>query len=282
MLSDSQKQTILARAYIPEHSVDLIRILAGGDPCYLDGFFFCSKPHHIILIAYPIGKAFTTKDLEDVMARLAQQYDPQRISLIAPELPPSFNCQEVESDWYYVLDLSSFNPSSRAARLAERARGRVELELSRTFTTEHDALSQEFLERVSPPSKITALYKRIHLVIEGSADAFLLNAWNKKGNLVAWLVVDLAPRHFSVYVIGCHSKKHYEKWAADLLFRRMIELSIQRGKTNIHLGLGVNEGIKQFKKKWGGRPFFPYHSCELQLRGPSFLESVQSYLGGFM
>ena len=38
----------------------------------------------------------------------------------------------------------------------------------------------------------------------------------------------------------------------------MLEAARREGKGYIHLGLGVNEGIRRFKEKWGGRPALPY------------------------
>jgi len=281
MISSSQKQLILEQAYVPEHSVELMRILSGSEPWFLDGFFFCLKPNHIVLIGYPLERVFTIKDLQDFMAKLVKEFSPRRMAVIAPELPPDLNCRDFERDQYYVLKLCDHNPSSRLFRVAQRALGMVQVELSRTFTTEHNELTQEFLARIPLPSRVSALYKEIHSFIEGSPDACLISAWANNGKLAAFLAVDLAPHKFSVYVLGCHSKKNYVKWASDLLFSRMIELSIERGKTYIHLGLGVNDGIRQFKRKWGGVPDLSYNACELTFMGPSFLESIYSFFKGF-
>jgi hypothetical protein len=42
----------------------------------------------------------------------------------------------------------------------------------------------------------------------------------------------------------------------------MIKLTREHGKQNINLGLGVNEGIRRFKEKWGGVPSLNYEFCE--------------------
>jgi hypothetical protein len=75
-------------------------------------------------------------------------------------------------------------------------------------------------------------------------------------------------------VVGCHSKKNYTPGASDLLCYEMIKMSQEYGKRYIHLGLGVNEGIIRFKKKWGGRPTIRYELCELVLKKPSLLETI--------
>lgn len=45
----------------------------------------------------------------------------------------------------------------------------------------------------------------------------------------------------------------------------MINLAREYGKGYINLGLGVNEGIRRFKEKWGGIPFLRYEFYELSL-----------------
>jgi hypothetical protein len=42
----------------------------------------------------------------------------------------------------------------------------------------------------------------------------------------------------------------------------MIRWTQEQGKITINLGLGVNEGIRRFKEKWGGVPFLTYEFCE--------------------
>jgi len=107
-------------------------------------------------------------------------------------------------------------------------------------------------------------------------DSVVLSAWDKKDHLSAFYIVDLAAKNFSTYVIGCHSKKNYVPGASDLLFFEMINLSKEYGKDYIHLGLGVNKGIRQFKKKWGGIPTRRYEMCELVVRRPSILDAFMA------
>jgi hypothetical protein len=57
-----------------------------------------------------------------------------------------------------------------------------------------------------------------------------------------------------------------------------LKLSGARGKECVHLGLGVNEGIRRFKTKWGGIPTIPYRMCGLVFR-PGFLSSILAAMG---
>jgi hypothetical protein len=149
------------------------------------------------------------------------------------------------------------------------------------FSKEHQALVSEFLkrEKLAPQSK--ELYLAMPRYVSQSSGALMLNAWNKKGKLSAFYVIDQSAKEFVTYVIGCHSKKNYIPHASDLLFSEMIKHTRNSGKNRIHLGLGVNEGIKRFKKKWGGIPSLHYEFCEYHYgytRIPSLIKELEGKL----
>ena len=90
------------------------------------------------------------------------------------------------------------------------------------------------------------------------ADLRLFDALDAEGRVTASLLLDFAPERFVSYVIGAHSRSHYAPHATDLLFKVMLEAARAEGREEIQLGLGVNEGITRFKRKWGGVPALPY------------------------
>jgi hypothetical protein len=124
---------------------------------------------------------------------------------------------------------------------------------------------------------VKALLFHMWQYVGRSDGSLVLNAWDKRDRLAGFYVLDLTTRDFSTYIIGCHSKEHYVKGASDLLFYEMIQVSLEHAKAYIHLGLGVNEGIRRFKEKWGGVPFLTYELCRLEVRKPSFFEAVLDF-----
>jgi hypothetical protein len=148
------------------------------------------------------------------------------------------------------------------------------------MSRQHAELSDEFIRREKPSARIKAFFLAMPDYVSRSPTAVVLNGWSDKGELSAYYVAELGANTFATYVVGCHSKKHYTPHASDLLFLEMIRLAQESGKTSIHLGLGVNPGIRRFKEKWGGVPFLKYEFCE-QRAGHlinSFLRSIQGKL----
>jgi len=81
----------------------------------------------------------------------------------------------------------------------------------------------------------------------------------KRGNdLAAFSIVDLGSSNFAFYLFNFRSKIVNIPGASDLLFWKMLLLAQSEGKKAVNLGLGINDGIRRFKKKWGGKPFLPY------------------------
>jgi hypothetical protein len=146
--------------------------------------------------------------------------------------------------------------------MVEKASKALRVERANSISKEHEKLIAEFLKREELPPRIKELYRAIPDYVAHSSSVCVLNALNQKGKLCAFYIVDLGAKNFSTYLIGTHSKKYYVPHASDLLFSEMINLTAECGKNTINLGLGVNEGIRRFKEKWGGVPYLNYEFCE--------------------
>jgi lipid II:glycine glycyltransferase (peptidoglycan interpeptide bridge formation enzyme) len=147
-------------------------------------------------------------------------------------------------------------------RAVDKASQELTIERAHSISKEHEALISELLKREKLPPRVRELYRAMPDYVAQSSTACVLNARDQKKRLSAFYVVEMGAKNFSTYVLGSHSKKHYVPHASDLLFFEMIELTREHGKDIINLGLGVNEGIRRFKEKWGGVPFLNYEFCE--------------------
>jgi len=278
MLTSEEENYILSNAYIPEHSVGLITSLSNGVPYLIDDYFCCCKENWVIVIGYPLRKNFTTEEFEAFLNSLTKTFRPTLLSLIAPELSPAFSatCEERESDFYYTLDAQSPVIRSGIERNLRKSASVLNVERSRNMDDGHQELIQEFTDRVRPSVQVENLLHKMPHFVERNDQSLVLNARNSNHKLVAFYVVDLAAKNFANYIIGCHSKKNYVLGASDLLLFELIKLSKECNKSYIHLGLGVNDGVRRFKEKWGGKPTHRYEMCELVLKKHSFLSAILS------
>jgi hypothetical protein len=278
MLTDQEKAYILDQAYVPEHCIRLMTQVSGGEAFLIDNFFICIKKNWLILVGYPLEDNFTVDRLEAILAKVKKKFHPDFISLIAPEMPSSLAaaCRERQSDIYYTLETRDPIMRSPLKHNLKKARQNLRVESSRCMHGDHQELMHEFIARNRLPDRVKRLFFKMPELVASSDKALILNAWDKKDQLSAFYVVDFEAKRFSNYIIGCYSKKNYVLGASDLLLFELINLSRESDKLYIHLGLGINAGIRRFKEKWGGVPVRPYEMGELVLKKPSLFEMLTS------
>jgi len=281
MITAEVEKRILFRAYVPEHMVRLMTLISGGEPFLIGDYFCCRKGDLVIVVGYPLDHDFKVDEFERALNRIIKVFRPVTVSFVAPDLPLSFRgfCTQRNTDNYYTLDLSVASPSPDARRAVRRAMQSTVVERARNLGQDHYDLAQEFVDRVDLPERVRKLLFGMWDYVGQTEGSLVLNAWGPGRKLAGFYVVDVSAEHFSTYVIGCHSKKNYVMGASDLLLHELINVSRELDKSYIHLGLGVNDGIRRFKEKWGGVPSLKYEMCEFAVRKPSFLEAIISYIG---
>ena len=282
MLTNQEEAYILSQAYVPEHCIRVMTLVSGGEPFLIDDFFICRKKNWIILVGYPLEDNFTPDKLAAVLSKIKKDFRPEFVSLIAPEIPTSLaaTCQERQSDAYFTLETQETVMRSPLKRNLRKARQNLTVEFSSGMQDLHQELMQEFVARAELSERVQRLLFKLPEFVAGSEMALVLNAWDKSDKLAAFYVIDLEAKRFSNYIMGCHSKKNYVLGASDLLLLELINLSRQYDKSYIHLGLGVNAGVRRFKQKWGGVPLRRYEMCELVLKKPSIFDAIK-LLGKF-
>lgn len=249
---------------VPEHSLPLMQAFSGGKPLVAGPYLFYHRDSWLIAIGYPLKGVFRREEFAHALEIAEQHCGPEEIHAILPMFLPGEEQAVIETDRYHVLPVDAPVPS----RLQGPVR-RLDLQVSESasFTPSHRRLWAEFMQRnaASMSDRVAELYARTPEAMQkGESDLRLLDARDREGNIVASLLVDHAPRNFTSYVLGCHSRRHYVPHASDLLFAAMLENARKAGKRFLHLGLGVNEGILRFKRKWGARPSWPFYMYRWQ------------------
>ena len=280
MITPEQEKYILTHAYIPEHTVGLMTSLSGGEGFLVDDFFLCRRDDWIVFVGYPLQAEFTLDKLETVLEKIRKDFKPARISLIAPQLSPKFeaSCRLRDSDCYYTLDTGPPIIGDAVRRNLKKAAGQLSVEQAPRMEDAHRELINEFFARVKPADRVKDLFSNMPSYVTSAPSAWVINAWHSKGVLAAFYVIDLAAGEFANYIIGCYSKINYVRGASDLLMRELIQMSAENAKTYIHMGLGVNDGVRRFKEKWGSQPARRYEMCELVFKKPLLTEFLKSIL----
>lgn len=271
------------RATVPEHSAAFMAAMSGGTPFVEDGFLFLSGSDGpgavpwLTAVGYPLADGMPAWALPDgrdrtsppdiftqmdtaafaaALAKAVRRTGAHRCWLAGPDAPERLEPFVTERDEVYILDVDAPVPA-RLRNVLDRCP--LMVREGREFTPAHRRLWAEFMGRAALRPAVRELYARTAAVMDApDTDLRLFDALDGKGRVTASLLLDFAPPRFCAYLIGAHSRAHYAPHATDLLFRAMLEAARREGKAFIHLGVGVNDGIRRFKRKWGGRPVLPY------------------------
>jgi len=281
MITPEEETYVLTRAYVPEHIVSLMTLISKGGPFLIEDHLGFVKDNWLILVGYPLEGNFSQERCERILKQAVDTFRPEYLWFIGPESPSSLlnSCKERQTDQYYTLDIEKtpLRPSLR--RAANKASEKLIIERGRTISQEHQALISELLKREKLPDRVRELYLAMPEYVGRSSSAWTIDARDLTGNLCAFSVIELGAKNFSAYILGSHSKKHYVPHASDLIFFEMIHLTREHGKSTINLGLGVNEGIQRFKKKWGGKPFLKYEFCERRYGAARKVSLIEALMG---
>lgn len=277
MISPIDEEYILTRAYVPEHIVTLMALLSKGEPFLIEDHLVLAKDTWLIFVGYPFDRMFSQERCEKIVKQVLERFRPESLRFIGPEIPLFLtdSCSERQTDRYYRFDIEQARVKNSLRRVAEKASQELDVERANAFSKEHEILISELLKREKLRPRVRELYHLMPDYFSRSSSACVLNAWNKERRLSAFYILELGARNFTTYLIGTHSKKNYVPHASDLLFLKMIELTREQGKSEINLGLGVNEGIRRFKEKWGGVPFLNYEECEYCPEGTKMISMVR-------
>ena len=283
MITREEEAYVLTRAYVPEHIVSLMTLISKGDPFLIEDHLGFKKDNWLILVGYPLDGNFSQDRCERLLKQAVDTFRPEILWFIGPESPASLSnsCKEKQTDQYYTFDIEKTPLSPSLQRTADKASEKLIIERGRSISKEHQALTSELLARETLPDRVRELYRAMPEYVGRSSSAWTIDARDLKGNLCAFTVIDLGAEKFSAYILGSHSKKHYVPHASDRLFLEMIRVTREQGKNIMNLGLGVNEGIRRFKKKWGGKPFLAYEFCERRYGAAKKISLIDALMGKF-
>jgi hypothetical protein len=283
MMSPQEEEYIREKAYLPEHILPLMMGISQAEPFLEEDYLFFYKNKWLLCIGYPLEHEFEEDRLFRLLKKTQKKIQPASTWLIAPRIPEGLlsAVQQKETDEYYRLDLKPHEGKRNLLREVEKAARSLRVEKGRAWAEEYGTLTQEVLGKEGLHPRVKELYLRMPQYLAHSETSLLLGARDSGGNLSAFLVIELGAKQFATYVVGGHSRENYVSHASDLLFYEMIRLAREEKKEYLHLGLGVNAGIRRFKRKWGGVPFLRYEFGELNERpqGPlSWLQALQGKL----
>jgi hypothetical protein len=261
VITAKQQDYIRRRAYVPDHLPAYVAAVSPVEPFFIEDFVIYAGQNRLIIVGYPLSGTFEEARLEQVLTKTTERFDPELISVTAPIIPPSLvNCSPSPADSYYRLELADLSIPQKVRNMLNRAGREVEVVKSREFREEHHRLVKAFLQAHTLDEGTQFIFNKISQYIK-TETAWLFEARNQSGDLVAFDVAEFGPENYAFYMFNFCARQLYVPGASDLLLSKIIEQAIVEEKRYLNLGLGINAGVTFFKTKWGGVPFLPHYTC---------------------
>jgi len=262
MITAAQEDYIIRHAYLPEHVPEYVTAISGTEAFLFGNSLAYAGNGLLIFVGYPLGVPFEANRMERDLEEAVKRLNPERVSLMAPSIPPALGKGDhPPGDAYYRMDLSSAGIPQKTRNMLNRAGRELSVSIISHFGTEHGRLVETFLRNRSPDEGTKFIFARIDRYLLAAKTARIFEARTDRGELVAFDVADFKPRDYALYMFNFRSEAHYVPGASDLLLSAMIRQAVAEGKRYLNLGLGINPGVTFFKLKWGGVSFAPHAFC---------------------
>jgi hypothetical protein len=275
MITTAQQSYIEEYAYVPEHVISYVTAISQTEPFLLDDFLVYRKKSHLIFVGYPLKGVFDERRMAMTFGDAMNHFRPGEVALTAPVIPPSLSTGvHPSSDHYYRLELSTLSISQKLRNMLSRASRDLVVEKGQIFDDEHRKMIEHFIQTHPVDENTRFIFQRIQDYLSSSDRAWVFNARNKRGELVAFDVAELGSKQYALYLFNFNSTALYVPGASDLLLSEVVQHARTEGKRYLNLGLGINPGVAFFKKKWGGVIFLPYAFALVKPAGREAMETL--------
>lgn len=265
MINQDQIEIIKRFAYVPEHIPSYVVPISGSEPFWFEDFLIYLKKDHIIFIGYPLHGPAHEERIKKALHESINCFKPKGVSISSPfALFPDHQCIHFSYDHYYRLDLVDFSISQKTRNMINRASRELFVEKTREYNEEHEKIVEDFIKTHTLDEEIKIIFRRLKQYVSYSQESWIFNGRNRNGELVAFDIAEFGSKEYAFYMFNFRSKSIYIPGTSDLLLYEIIKMARSENKRYLNLGLGINEGIKFFKKKWGGLPFLPHVHCLYQ------------------
>ena len=289
MITPAERAYILAHAYVPEHLPHYVTAISQTEPFLVDDFVAHVRGAQLIFVGYPLSENFDATPMLDALERARARFKPSNVSILAPALPDALReGTRLPADEYYRLDLAHLIAPPVIASEAKQSPTDLGIALSRdallamtqtrlpqktrnmltrarrdlttregTFGKEHRRLIEEFLRAHRLDDATRTIFERVPEYAK-CASACVVETRDARGNLVAFDLADFSAAQYAFYLFNFRAAQYRVPGASDLLLAHIIERARAEGKRYVNLGLGIDERVAFFKRKWGATPFLKH------------------------
>jgi Acetyltransferase (GNAT) domain len=259
MIGPDRLSRVSAESVVPEQVIAYVRAVAGSRPRMLGACIGYEYETTLVLVGYPLHAPQDAGAMAEAVEQALKTPGLHRLTVIGPARPPQApaGIQALE-DVYLALPVPPPPPAQKLRNILRRARRDLRLDRGRHLGDDHLALVQRYLDNRHLDSGTRHIFRQLPRFIETSDGSLIASARFADGRLAAFAVGEFASFSTGFFMFCFRDPSLAPPGAADLTLSGLLEEAHQRGQTRMNLGLGVNAGIRFFKRKWGAEAFLRY------------------------
>lgn len=266
-MSSANLAQVTASALVPDQLMPYVRAVSGLESRICKDCVLHLGGSHAVLVAYPAGQPTDRDAVDAAVTEALALPEIEHMTVIAALRPSGAPAYAKHSeDAYWSLDLPLTLPGGRSGQkirnLLRRAMQEISIEQNggqAAWTQDHAELVQNFIARkgASLESGSIYIFKKLGDYLAAAPEARLFSARNKAGRLLACAIGDYSSFTTAFYMFAFRLPEA-PPGTADALLMALAAEGSERGHSLLNLGLGIDAGVRFFKKKWGATSFLPY------------------------
>ena len=279
MIGPDQLVRVSAEAYVPEQVVSYVRAVAGSRPRMIGACVGYESDETLVLVGYPLHAPQDAGAMADAVEQALKTPGLQWLTVIGPARPPQApTAIQALEDVYFALPVPAPPPAQKLRNILRRAGRELRLDHGRRLEEDHLSIVQRYLDDQRLAGGTRHIFRQLPRYIEASEASMIVSARFADGRLAAFAVGEFVSLSTAFFMFCFRDPSLAPPGSADLALSGLLEEAHERGQTRMNLGLGVNAGIRFFKRKWGADPFLPYVEVSWELGRQSVLSRLRARL----
>lgn len=270
---------VSAAAAVPEQVVAYVTAVSGSRPRRIRSCVGYQSGVELVLVGYPIHNPTDEQAMAEAVNEALRIPGLNRITVIGPACPPQVpaGCRYSE-DFYSFVPVPPPPPGQKLRNLLRRAGRELTVEKNRLWGEGHAALVGRYLEeRAFDPGTVHIL-RNIPKYLTASSGSLIFSARKSCGRLAAFAVGEFSPLRTAFFMFCFRDPTQAPPGSTDLLVSALFDEAGKRGHTRLNLGLGINDGVRFFKRKWGESMKLPCFQVSWNIASAGFYGRLRALL----
>ncbi len=266
-------QYINAQAITPDQLLPYVAAVSNMQSELIDDYVVHSKDGNVVLVGYALHDAHNTAALNDVIEKICAKLNVLNLTVLAPVRPSIAPNNAISSahDAYWILPIPAPKPQVKVRNMLTRATSEVDIIKSHgqgAWSSAHQEMMLNYICNKNMDAALCTILQRLSTYIMISPQVELFSAYSKDTHeLLACAVADFSSFSTAFYMFAFR-QVYASPGVADALLYALFNAANAHGHSQCNLGLGINDGIKFFKQKWGAKATIPFVQTKWQIESP--------------